>query len=165
LVCGKPERSSQRFEFRRIWKSFKEVLHGKIGDTLTTDSDGKVDFFELPRKHSGARTHLEMIDQPSGVLEYDAVGAIDHKFREAVSYNMYEVIVLRPAQDVAPTTQSQARIRARHIQTYPRSSLADLMPKNSNAARFPSLLTLRPEALDSTFVCLDVRRSLPRSRG
>jgi hypothetical protein len=26
---------------------------------------------------------LKMIDQPSGVLEYDAVATIDHKFREA----------------------------------------------------------------------------------
>jgi hypothetical protein len=95
MVYGKPERSSQSFEFRCVWKSFKEVLDGKIGDVLTTNSDGKVDFFELPRKHSGARTHLKMIDQPSGVLEYDAVGAINDKFREAVSYNMYERIVLR----------------------------------------------------------------------
>ena len=86
-----------------------------------------------------------MIDQPSGVLEYDAVGAIDDKFREAVSYNIYEIVVLRPAKYVAPTTQSLARTRARHNQTYPQSSLADLMPKNLNAARFPSPLTLRPE--------------------
>jgi hypothetical protein len=105
-----------------------------------------------------------MIDQPSGVLEYDAVATIDHKFREAVSYNMYEILVLRPAQDVAPTTQSQARIRVRHNQTYPRSSLADLMPKNLNAARFPSLLTLRPEPTQRSNAW-DVRRSLPRSRG
>jgi hypothetical protein len=145
MVYGKPERSSQSFEFRCVWKSFKEVLYGKVGDILTTNSDGKVDFFELPRKHSGVRTHLKMIDQPSGVLEYDAVGAIDHKFREAVSYNMYEILVLRPPQDVAHTMQSQARTRARHTQTYPRSSWADLMRKNSNAERFPSLLTLRPE--------------------
>jgi hypothetical protein len=87
-----------------------------------------------------------MIDQPSGALEYDAVGAIDDKFREAVSYNMYEIIVLRPVQYVAPTTRSQARIRARHTQTYQQFSLADLMPKNLNAARFPSPLTLRPES-------------------
>jgi hypothetical protein len=64
-------------------------------DILTTDSDGKVDLFEFPRKHSGVRTHLKMINQPSGALEYDAVGVIDNKFREAVSYNMYEMIVLR----------------------------------------------------------------------
>ena len=86
-----------------------------------------------------------MIDQPSGALEYDTVCAIDYKFREAVSYNMYEMIVLRPAEVVALTTQSRARIRARHTQTYLRSSSADLMPTNSNATRFPSLLTLRPE--------------------
>jgi hypothetical protein len=49
----------------------------------------KADFFELPRKLSGARTYLKMIDQPSGILEYDTVGAIDDKFREAVSYNKY----------------------------------------------------------------------------
>ncbi len=145
MVDGKPERSSQSLEIRCVWKSSKEVLHTtKIEDILAADSDGGVDFFGLPRKPSGASTYLKMIGQPSGVLEYDAVGTIDDKFREAVSYNIYEPIV-RPTQDVTPTTQSQAHIRARHTQTYPRSSLADLMLKNSNVARFPSLLTLRPK--------------------
>src|SRR6267154_453198 len=119
MLYGKPERSSQSFEFRCVWKSFKEVLHGKIGDISTTDSDGKVDFFELPRKHSGARTHLKMIDQPSGVLEYDAVGAIDHKFREAVSYNMYEMIVLRPTDRMwhlpRKVKRAYGRATAKHI--------------------------------------------------
>ncbi len=105
-----------------------------------------------------------MIGQPSGVLEYDAVGTIDDKFREAVSYNMYETTVLRHAQDVTHTTRSQAHIRARHTQTYPQSSLADLVPKSSNAARFPSLLTLRPEPTQRLNAWMSEER-LPRSRG
>jgi hypothetical protein len=42
--------------------------------------------FSDPRGNiAGKRTHLKMIDQPTGVLEYDAVGIINDKFREAVS--------------------------------------------------------------------------------
>jgi hypothetical protein len=45
----------------------------------------RVDFFGHSRKHSGERTYLKMIGQPSGVLEYDAVLTINDEFREAVS--------------------------------------------------------------------------------
>jgi hypothetical protein len=159
MVYSKPERSSQTFEFRCVWKSFKEVLHGKIGEILT---DGKVDFIELPRKHSGARTHLKMIDQPSGVLEYDAVGAIDHKFREAVSYNMYE-----SAASCAGCGTYHAKSSA-HTGT-PHPNISTIFIGRSNAEELecsdiPKSADPASRA-DSTFECLDVRRSLPRSKG
>jgi hypothetical protein len=59
-----------------------------------------------------------MIGQPSGVLEYDAVLAVNDKFRQAVSLNDRAA----PALDVALTTQSRAHTRARHTQTCPQSS-------------------------------------------
>ena len=57
---------------------------------------------------------------------------------------MNETIVLHLAQHTVLTTRSRARIRARHTQTCPQSSWADLMPKNSNGEKHPSLLTLHP---------------------
>ena len=41
------------------------------------------DVFGHARKYGGNRTYLEMIGQPGGVLEYDAVHTIHDEFREA----------------------------------------------------------------------------------
>jgi len=104
-----------------------------------------------------------MINQPSGVLEYDAVCAIDDKFREAVLYNMYEMIVLRPAGCGTYHAKSSA-----HTGT-PQPNISTIFIGRSNAeelecSEIPKSADPKSRA-DSTFECLDVRRSLPRSKG
>jgi hypothetical protein len=102
-----------------------------------------------------------MIDQPSGALEYDAVGAIDNKFREAVSYNMYEMIVLRPAEVVATYHAKSSA----HTGT-PHPNISTIFIGRSNAeelecSEIPKSADPASRA-DSTFECLDVREEAYR---